>query len=224
MAYPDAHLLAEELGVPVESLPEYQPHFNIAPTQTHWIMRIKNEVREVLPAKWGLINTWAKDAKGGAKQINARAETLATRSAFREAFQKRRCVVPADGFYEWSGAKGDRQPFRFHRPDGKTLLLAGLYESWQPRPGEWERTFTIVTTAANELLRPLHDRMPVILDEGSADLWMFSTTPTAKLQPLLTPADDGLLTMTAVSQRVNKVENDDASLLDAAAVVAPRLL
>jgi len=215
LTYPDAHLLAEELGVPLESLPAaYQPRYNVAPTDDHLIVRIKNEVREALPAKWGLVNTWAKDAKGAAKQINARSETASTRPAFREAFDKRRCIVPSDGFFEWDRSGSERQPYWFHRPDGKLLFFAGLYESWPKAPGEWQRTFTILTTDANGVVAPLHDRMPVVLDEQEADRWMFATTPDRELKALLRPAEEGILTATAVSKRVNKVQNDDPEVLE----------
>jgi putative SOS response-associated peptidase YedK len=218
MTYPDAELLAAELGVPVESLPGYRPRFNIAPTDEHFILRIKDEVREVIPARWGLVNSWAKDRKDAARQINARAETLAARPAFRDAYARRRCVVPADGFYEWRReANGSRVPFRFHRPDGRLVLMAGLYESWRSEPGTWERTFTIVTTRANGVVSALHDRMPVVLGEEEADRWMFANTPRAELTSLLAPAPEGWLLMTAVSPRVNKVENDDPSVLEAPA-------
>jgi putative SOS response-associated peptidase YedK len=216
MTYPDADLLAGQLGVPAESLAGYAPHWNIAPTQDHFIVRIKHETRELLPAKWGLVNSWAKDARDAARQINARAETLATRPAFRDAFLHRRCVVPADGFYEWEGKKGERQPSWFHRSDGRAILMAGIYESWQPRPGEWQRTFAIVTTRANAVVAALHDRMPVILDDRDADRWMFSTTPPAELKALLAPPPDDALVATRVSTRVNHVENDDPSLLEPA--------
>ena len=106
----DAIELAAELGVPVDSLPNYRPRYNIAPTDQHWILRTKFEERQVLPALWGLINSWAKDRKRAASQINARVETLETRAAFKEAFRKRRCLVPADGFFEWTGPKKARRP------------------------------------------------------------------------------------------------------------------
>ncbi|MFN0093969.1 MAG: SOS response-associated peptidase [Dehalococcoidia bacterium] len=211
----DAALLAEELGVPVESLPaDYRPRYNLAPTDPHIILRIKEETRELLPARWGLVNSWAKDNKGAARQINARAETIATTPAFREAYAKRRCVVPADGFHEWEHVGKAKKPFRFTRKDGQLLLFAGLYESWQPQPGEWQRTFTIVTTAANGVVGQLHDRMPVILEDRDADRWMFRTTPDAELRGLLRPAADTVLRVDAVSDRVNSVKNDDPSLLE----------
>jgi putative SOS response-associated peptidase YedK len=214
MTYPDAHLLAEELGVPVESLPHYEPRYNIAPTDEHFIVRMKNEERQVLPATWGLVNTWAKDAKRAAAQINARSETVDTSGAFRDAFTRRRCVVPATGFFEWDRTTKVRQPYWFHRPGGKLVFFAGLHESWQPEPGRWHRTFTILTTAANELVAPVHDRMPVVLDERSADLWMFPSTAPRDLKALLHPAPPEALIATAVSTRVNKVENDDPGILE----------
>src|SRR3990170_2917455 len=112
--------LAEELGVNIEEIPaaDYKPRFNIAPTDPHWIVRLRYEERHILPAKWGLVNSWAKDAKRAAAQINARAETLEKSSAFRDAFRERRCVVPADGFFEWIGVDKERRPIWFHRPDG----------------------------------------------------------------------------------------------------------
>lgn len=216
LTYPDAHLLAEELGVPVESLPGYSPHYNIAPTQEHLIVRIKTETREALPATWGLVNTWAKDGKRAAAQINARSESAERSGAFRDAFSRRRCVVPADGFYEWDRAGKVRQPYRFTRTDGGLLLFAGLHESWQPEPGRWQRTFTILTTGPNGVVAPLHDRMPVILDDAAADAWMFPRTPPEELRGLLRPAPDGSLRATPVSIRVNKVDNDDAALLEPA--------
>ena len=210
----EADQLAHELGVPVEQLADYRPRYNIAPTDTHWIVRMKYENRELLPARWGLVNSWAKEGKRAAQQINARAETLASRPAFKGAFGKRRCVVPADGFFEWVGPKGARQPIWFHRRDGGLLLFAGLYESWQPRPDEWERTFTIITTEANPVVEPIHDRMPVVLPEGMVDEWLHPReADVEKLRGFLVPAADELLISTPVSRRVNSVKNDDPELL-----------
>jgi putative SOS response-associated peptidase YedK len=171
-----------------------------------------------------LVNSWAKDAKRAAAQINARSETLAKSASFRDAFQKRRCLVPADGYFEWVKSNGARQPVWFHRPDGGLILFAGLYESWQPRPDEWQRTFTIITTAPNELSRPVHDRMPAILDEAAADQWLDPRTEdTQLLASLLAPAPESLLVLTPVSQRVNSVKNDDPACLEPAESM-PRLL
>ena len=204
-----------ELGVPIEQLVDYEPRYNIAPSQQQWIIRMEHEDREALRARWGLINHWAKDKKTGFKQINARAETVHQRPVFRDAFKKRRCVVPADGFYEWQGAKGKRMPLRFHRPDGGLLFLAGLYESWQPEPGTWEPTYTIITTEATGLISSVHDRMPVILPEERVDDWLYpKEIDTDKLRALLVPAADDLLISTAASPSVNSVKNDDPSLLE----------
>ncbi len=127
----DGNSLAAELGVPADSFADYRPRYNVAPMQNHFIVRIKYENREVVPARWGLVKSGAKDAGMAAKCINARSETVETRAAFRDAFHKRRCVVPADGFFEWTGPKTARRPAWFHREDGRLVLFAGLYEAWQ---------------------------------------------------------------------------------------------
>ena len=210
----DGNMLAAELGVDADSFVDYRPRYNVAPTQMHYVVRVKFENREVLPARWGLVNTWAKDASGAAKNINARAETVESRRAFREAFIKRRCVVPADGFFEWTGPKTARQPTWFHREDNQLLLFAGLYESWRPKPNQWETTFTILTTDANALTRQYHDRMPVILADRDADDWMDPRAPDPlALKKLLVPAPADLLVATPVSPDVNDVDNDSPDLL-----------
>ena len=214
----EADQLALELGVPVEQLADYQPRYNIAPAQRQWIVRTEYEDREALQARWGLINRWSKDRKTGYKQINARADTVHGRPAFRDAFKKRRCVVPADGFYEWTGPKTARQPLWFHRPDGGLLLFAGLYESWQPEPDVWEPTYTIITTDANAAVGQVHNRMPVILPEERIDDWLHpGEEDVEKLRGFLLPAADELLISTPVSRRVNSVKNDDPELLTEAA-------
>ena len=148
----DREWLAGPLGVPPAQLPaDYRPRYNIAPTDPHWVVVSRREDRELLPAKWGLVNFGSSDASRAARQINARAETVDRRPAFRTAFRQRRCVVPADGFFEWIGPKDARQPVWFHRPDGGLILFAGLRESWQPEPDQWQRTFTILTTEPNSL-------------------------------------------------------------------------
>lgn len=218
LTYRQAEELAFELGIPVEQLTEYEPHYNIAPNQRQWIVRTEFEDREALKARWGLINHWAKDKNQGFKQINARAETVHQRPAFRDAFKKRRCVVPADGFYEWQGPRGKRMPLWFHRPDDGLLFFAGLYESWQPEPDVWEPTYTIITTEANDLISRVHDRMPVILPLDRVDDWLYpKESDRDKLRSFLVPAADDLLIGTLASPRVNSVKNDDPSLLEYAA-------
>jgi putative SOS response-associated peptidase YedK len=221
MSRRDAEELALELGVPLESLRDYRPRYNIAPTDQHWLLRVKYEERELLPARWGLVNSWAKDNKRAAQQINARAETLESRAAFKGAFAERRCVVPADGFFEWTGPKTARQPIWFHRPQGGLILFAGLYEYWQTGPYQWERTFTIVTTDANEVVGRVHDRMPVILAEEGADAWLLPNQEVSDLRTLLAPAPEALLIATAVSPRANSVRNDDPAVLEEIAAPLP---
>jgi putative SOS response-associated peptidase YedK len=211
----DGNSLAAELGVPTESFVDYKPRYNVAPLQMHFVVRVEFENRQLIPARWGLVNRWAKDASMAGKCINARSETVETRPAFRDAFKKRRCAVPADGFFEWTGPKTARRPIWFHREGGQILLFAGLYEAWQKKPGEWETTFTILTTAANALMAPYHDRMPVILADRDADDWMDPRAPDATaLKRLLVPAPEDLLITTPVSPKLNSVKNDCAELLE----------
>jgi putative SOS response-associated peptidase YedK len=220
MTHEQLALLAEDLGVQLETLPNVRPRYNIAPTDEHFIVRMKREEREALPAKWGLLNTWSKDAKRAAMQINAKAETLEQRPAFREAFEKRRCIVPADGFFEWTGPKDNRQPIWFHRADGGLLYFAGLYDSWQPKPGEWQRTFTIVTTGANAVVEAIHDRMPVVLAKDDIDDWIGPGVPLGRVRELMAPAPASLLVPRAVSQKVNSVKNDTPDILEPVATQA----
>ena len=181
-------------GVDENDLRDYRPRYNIAPTDQHFIVTSKYERRTARPANWGLVNAWATDNRRASQCVNAKAETLEERRTFREAFLERRCVVPADGFYEWRGPKTQREPVWLHPAAGGLLLFAGLYESWQPKPGEWQRTFTIITTIANAVLQPIHDRMPVILDERAAEDWMNPRDrDPLSLKRLLAPAPPDLL-------------------------------
>lgn len=207
----------DEMGLSRGSLsPGYQPRFNIAPTDEHFIVRQRFEEREVVAAKWGLVNHWTKPGTRPAPQINARAEGIDRRPAFRDAFASRRCLVPADGFFEWTGTKTDRKPIWFHRPSGEMFWFAGLYESWNPTPETRQRTFTIVTTSANHLVEPIHDRMPVILTEDEADEWLNPRGSAKHLLELLKPADDGYLEAREVSPLVNSVKNDSPELIEPA--------
>jgi putative SOS response-associated peptidase YedK len=141
-------------------------------TQPYFVVKTKYENREAILATWGLVNSWAKAANRASMCINAKAETVDKLPSFREAFEKRRCVVPADGFFEWRGPKARREPLWIHPADGALLLFAGLFEAWQFQPSEWQTTFTIITTAANRTIEPIHNRMPVILDEAGAADWI----------------------------------------------------
>src|SRR5262249_18590577 len=210
----DRRELAALLGVDEKDLRDYQPHYNIAPTQDHFVVRSRYETRSLVPARWGLVNRWATNNSSSASCINAKAETVEIRPSFREAFARRRCVVPADGFYEWRGPRSNREPLWIHRADGGLLWFAGLYESWQPEPGKWQRTFTIITTRANRLIEPVHDRMPVIFDERAAEDWMNPDEPDPlRLKTLLVPTPSDQLLLPPASLLVNSVENDGPELL-----------
>lgn len=216
MTYKDRLALAQELGVAPETLPEdYKPRYNIAPTQSHFVITEEREERVAHTAKWGLIPSWSKDAKMAYKTINARAETVEKSPAFRSAYKKRRCLVPVDGFYEWFGPKGDRQPYWFHSESGSLIYFAGLYELWYPEGKDPELTFTIITTAANEYMSRIHDRMPVILDEAAQDEWINPVEKDpAQLKALLKPAPEDALVARPVSQEANSARVDKAELLD----------
>ena len=218
----DFDTLAQALGVTTAGGAEeraaraahYRPRYNVAPTDVHWVLRVKEGQREIVPASWGLINRWAKDPSSAFRQINARSETARTRPAFRDAFERRRCIVSADGFFEWVGPKNARRPVWFHAPDGGLLRLAGLYESWlDPRTEEWRRTFTILTTAANDVVATAHDRMPVILAANDVGPWLHGGD-----EALLHPAPKEWIVATPVNARVNSVKNDDPQCLEPASL------
>ena len=216
MTAADVAAIAYALGVQVEDLPaDYRARYNLAPTDPHFVVRQKLEERKVVPARWGLVKYGSKGRKQAARGINARAESIDTRPLFREAFKKRRCIVPADGYYEWTGTKENRQPHWFHRPNGELMTFAGLYEWWQPEPDQWEATFTIVTCPPNAMTGKIHDRMPVILPEERVDDWIFAGEEDAEaLKSLLVPAPEDYLAIRPVSQRVNSVKNDAPDLTD----------
>jgi len=210
----DRNSLATELGVPADHLRDYTPRYNAAPMQRLFIVISEYENRKIVPARWGLVNRWAKDNSRASQCINAKAETLEVRPSFRDAFKKRRCVVPADGFYEWTGPKNARRPMWIHRADGNLILFAGLYEDWFPEKERPETTFTIITCEPNPLMRPIHNRMPVILDNRAADDWMNPTeAEPLSLKRLLIPAADDVLLAQPASPLANSVKNDGPELL-----------
>lgn len=193
----------------------YRPRFNIAPTDQHFIITSEFERRKARRARWGLVNRRARDNSRASQCINAKAETLEQRPTFSEAFQQRRCVVPADGFYEWTGPKGKRQPLWIHPRDGGLMLFAGLYESWCPERNQPEVTFTIVTCPANAAIAGIHDRMPVVLDDRAAEDWMNPREPDPlSLKRLLVPASSDLFTVRPASPLVNGVKNEGPALLE----------
>lgn len=189
--------------------------FNVAPTDPVSIVVEKDDRRAITAYRWGLVPFWAKDISIGSRLINARAETLASSNAFRESFARRRCLVPADGFYEWRRDPGRRQPFVIHRLDGAPLAFAGLWSGWRDKAtGEVLRTMTIVTTGANALMTPIHDRMPVVLAPKAWSRWLDpSLEDIAELQGLLVPAPDEGLEAYPVETLVNNVRNNGPELI-----------
>jgi len=186
------------------------PHYNIAPTQP--VLVIPNRTERLLrPARWGLIPHWAKDTKIGARLINVRNETLLTREGFRAALEPRRCIIPADGFYEWQrDAQGRRVPYYICRRDGAPLAFAGIWDVWRPAEGEPVASCAIVTTDANELIAPIHDRMPVILPAEACDIWLSPHAHSAEeLERWLGPCPPEWLQAQRVSTHVNKPDHDD---------------
>jgi len=167
-----AETIASSFGLAdPEEVPELAPRYNIAPTEPVATIRAGSAGRVLELRRWGLVPHWAKDA-GGPPLFNARAETLERKPAFRDAFRRHRCLVPADGFYEWTDASTRRQPFYFRRADRAPFAMAGLYASCRPAQGEALESCTLVTTEANDLLAPIHDRMPVILPPEAFDPWL----------------------------------------------------
>ena len=205
-----AQQLAETLfaGIP------HRPRYNVAPTQEHPIVRAGGEDLIAQTARWGLVNSWAKDAKRAGRQINARSETAARSRAYARPFKRKRCIIPADGWYEWSGPKEARQPHWIHHADREPFLFAGLYEVWYPEPEQPQTTFTILTTDANDALASIHARMPVLMPPEQLDDWL---DPAAEdidaLSALLVSAPNDAFVSLPVSPRVNSVRNDDPSLL-----------
>ncbi|MEA2601045.1 MAG: hypothetical protein QOF89_2037 [Acidobacteriota bacterium] len=203
-------------------LPEWLPvipRYNLAPTQEAAVVRVPapGAPRQLIPLRWGLIPYWAKEAAIGNRMINARAEGVAEKPAYKWSFKKKRCLIPADGFYEWKKEGKSKQPYLIHRQDGKPFAFAGLWSTWVDREhgGATLETFTILTTDANDLLRPLHDRMPVIVDPENFDLWLDpKIEDAAKLQPLLVPhAVEGFEAF-PVSRNVNSPAHDAADCID----------
>jgi putative SOS response-associated peptidase YedK len=190
--------------------------YNLAPTDEALVVVERPDRRGITAYRWGLVPHWERTPGGGAKRINARAETVATAPAFRDSFARKRCIVPADAFYEWQRVGGIRQPFAVRQADGRPLALAGLWASWRPsEESEWLRTFTIVTTRANAVIEPIHDRMPVILSPDAWDRWLDPLpADPAELLGLLVPADPEGLDVYAVDRLVNSVRNDGPALLE----------
>lgn len=208
----DPEVLASLLGL--TQLPSFDVRYNLAPTQLAPVARSGEDgALQLEPLRWGLVPAWAKDASIGARTINARSETAAEKPSFRSAWKQRRCIVPASWFYEWQRVGTKKVPLRIERRDGEPLTFAGLWERWKGNseaPGF--DSFTILTTAANGTLSPLHDRMPVILASDDArERWLDLRRDDAAA--LMAPAADDLLHYHTVSTKVNNVRNEGPSIL-----------
>ncbi len=191
--------------------PAWSPRYNLGPMQPALVIRQMPEgYRQADIMQWGLVPSWAKDPKVGSQMFNARSETVASKPAFRAAFRRRRCLVPATGFYEWQATDGKtKQPWNIFRADGSPLALAGLWEHWESPDGNVLESCTVITTTANAFMAEIHDRMPVILDRSYWGLWLdpMELEPAA-LEELLVPCPDDWLTRTRVSTLVNNVRNE----------------
>ena len=218
-------------STPVDELAQYfdaeppaeaalEASYNVAPTNDIYVVLEDGGVRKVAPHHWGLVPVWAKSPALGNKMINARAEGLADKNAYKHAFKRRRCIVPVDGFYEWRKVPGQKakQPYFIARPDGEPLAFAGLWEEWKgpDRSGDQRlRSATIITTTPNDLMATIHDRMPVILPPSAWSTWLDEDNADLDtLGRLLVPAPSEILTLRPVSTEVNNVRNKGAHLLD----------
>jgi putative SOS response-associated peptidase YedK len=190
--------------------------FNVAPTDEAAIVVERGDRRAIVRYRWGLIPHWAADARIAGRTFNARAETVASTPAFRDAFRRKRCLVPVDSFYEWRREGNRRQPYRIVREDGRPLALAGLWTGWRdPASDEARRTFTIVTTTASAAIADLHDRMPVVLPPEAWSTWLnVRQTDLGELHGLLVPAEDEPLSIYPVVPLVNNVRNNGPELLE----------
>jgi putative SOS response-associated peptidase YedK len=188
----------------------WPPRYNVAPTDD--VLAVRNDAEgEIAPLRWGLVPPWARNLSVGATMINARAETLAEKPAFRDALVHRRCLIFADGFYEWAGPKQRRLPYRFTRDGGAPFAFAGLWERWGPKDARVE-SCTIVTCPPNALLEPFHDRMPVILDDDAFETWLHGEL--AEAISTLVPYDTARMQSAAVTPEMNRVTFDDPRAIE----------
>jgi putative SOS response-associated peptidase YedK len=194
--------------------PDFPPRYNVAPTQPVPVVRLVNGARSFALMRWGLIPGWVKEPNAFSLLINARGETVGDKPAFRNAIRYRRCLFPADGFYEWKSEGGRKRPFCIRPRDGKPIAFAGLWETWAGPNGEEVDTACIVTTAANSTLAPLHDRMPVVIAPDAFDFWLDCTRVDALMAgALITPAPENLFEAYEVSTAVNRTANDSPEVI-----------
>lgn len=214
----------------LDAVPDVEPRYNIAPTQDVEVVRTPPGLREhpglgqepagaavpreIARMRWGLVPHWAREPGSGQPLINARAETVAEKPSFRDSYRERRCLIVADGFYEWQAAGGRKQPYWIGLADGRPFGFAGLWDRWSAPEGGTLESCVILTTDANETLRSLHDRMPVILDPANHDLWLDADTIPWELEPLLRPHPDEDMRFHPVTTRVNYVTHDDPACME----------
>lgn len=212
-----ASVVAEHFAV--FEMPPFAPRFNIAPSQPVAVVRLAPEraqpQRELVWLRWGLVPSWAKDPAVGNRMINARAETAAEKPAYRAAWRRRRCLVAADGFYEWQGRGKRKQPYFFHMRDDGPFAFAGLWESWEGPQHSHLESCTLLTTESNDLVRPIHDRMPVILAPDDYAQWLdVSIREPESLLPLLRPYSSEEMAAHEVRTLVNNPRNDDPMCIE----------
>jgi putative SOS response-associated peptidase YedK len=216
-AFYSAHEAIVRLFQLKDDAPEVEPHYNIAPTQYIATIRVNREgERKLSMLYWGLVPSWAKERSIGARMINARAETLRDKPAFRSAFERRRCLVLADGYYEWQRSGAIKQPWFIRLANGEPFAMAGLWDAWRdPADGELLRSCSIVTTTPAQSIAHLHDRMPVILPPSAHAAWLDpANEDRAGLDAMLAPIPSAELAAHPVSPRVNSARVDDAALVE----------
>lgn len=215
--------LARYFSAEVTPAADLAANYNVAPTSEVFVVYADGATRRLDALRWGLVPSWAKDLAIGSRLINARAETITTKNAFRPAFLRRRCIIPADGFYEWTKVAGHKrkQPWYIHRPDGEPYAFAGLWERWRPKgeDGPWVRTCTIITGAANDKMAQLHDRMPIVLPPSAWADWLDPAQQDA--ERFLVPAPAQLVAFHPVSTEVNTASNGGAHLIVEVAEIDP---
>jgi putative SOS response-associated peptidase YedK len=207
-----ADLLAKATGMRV--FPLVNPRYNAAPTQSLPVVRNAGAGRESAIMRWGLVPSWSRKGKMKSVLINARSESVSQKPAFRDAFRRRRCLVPADGFFEWKHAGRDRNPWLFEPADGEPITFAGLWETWTAGADGALESFTILTTTPNEVVADFHNRMPVILPAAARDAWLADDAGEDALMSLLVPVSAGALRARPVNPRLNSVANDDAACIE----------
>ncbi len=206
-------LLAEIFGL--TDLPGLVPRYNIAPTQTAAVVRSSGKTRSLDSLRWGLVPSWAKDSSIGSRMINARSESLPDKPAFRNAVRFRRCIVPASGFYEWKPEGSRKLPYYIRLSDGGPMGFAAVWEAWKTPEGSFLETFAILTTSANPLIAPIHERMPVILHPDAYGLWLDKdVNHPGQLLPLYLPYPADLLSLYPVSTLVNSPRNDRPACIE----------